>query len=164
MPDSHAGNDSTTLHDDLFVTTRAIGKSVTLNEMIDRFENSPRRQYLRQATRAEYQLIYRALREHVGPGTPIHVITRERINEIADTFLHLPSRATLLSPKSITAVPDYREAVRALREAGILRAQPNNHRREHVVTERYKYPLQMLKEHAAFPYTTTRHRTRAVRS
>src|SRR5262249_12080626 len=41
-------------------------KSITLDELIDRFDNDPRRQLLRQATREEYQLIYRALREHIG--------------------------------------------------------------------------------------------------
>jgi integrase len=74
-------------------------KSITLDELIERFEQSPRRQHLRKATRAEYRLIYRALREHIGGSTPIQSITREMILEVAHTFRNLPSRATLLSPK-----------------------------------------------------------------
>jgi integrase len=75
-------------------------KSITLDELIDRFEKSPRRQHLRKATRAEYRLIYRALREHVGNETPIHLITREMILNVAETFRNLPSRATLMSPRA----------------------------------------------------------------
>jgi integrase len=74
---------------------------ITLEELIQRFENDPKRQHLREATRAEYKLIYRALREQLGASTGISAITRDDIRSVADTFLHLPSRATLTSDEPL---------------------------------------------------------------
>lgn len=74
--------------------------SITLDELIDRFEKCPRRQHLREATRKEYPLIYRALREQISADTPIHSITREMILNVAETLRTVPSRATLTAPKT----------------------------------------------------------------
>ena len=71
------------------------GPSNTLDELISRFEKEPKRQCLREATRKEYTLTYRALREEIGGDKPISHITRDEIRAVADTFRHLPSRATL---------------------------------------------------------------------
>jgi integrase len=77
----------------------ATADSITLDELIERFDKCPRRQHLRQATRAEYALIYRVLREHIGGSTPIADIRRPAILEVAETLRHVPSRATLKAPK-----------------------------------------------------------------
>jgi integrase len=74
--------------------------SITLDELIDRFDKCPRRQHLRKATRAEYPLIYRALREQIGGSTPIAAIGRDAIRAVAETLRHVPSRATLTARKT----------------------------------------------------------------
>jgi len=99
IPESQNGKNDFVSVSGVFSSNGTQTKSITLDELIDRFEQSPRRQHLRKATRAEYRLIYRALREHIGGDTPIQSITREMILGVADTFRNLPSRATLLSPK-----------------------------------------------------------------
>jgi hypothetical protein len=63
----------------------------------------------------------------------------------------------LVDKGSITSQPELKSDLQKLRRAGILRAQEQNRRREHVVTEQYKYPLQMLQQHSFY---TVRHRTR----
>lgn len=77
-----------------------VAHSITLDKLIERFDKCPRRQHLRQATRAEYPLIYRALREHIGGHTPILAINREAILQVAATLRRVPSRATLKAPKT----------------------------------------------------------------
>jgi len=71
------------------------GQSITLDELISRFKEEPRRQSLRESTRKEYGLTYRALREQIGGSKPVAEITRDEIRAVADMFLHLPARATL---------------------------------------------------------------------
>ena len=71
------------------------GKSITLDELISRFEEEPKRQNLREATRKEYHLAFRALREQIGGHKLLSEISRDDIRTVADTFLHLPARATL---------------------------------------------------------------------
>ena len=66
----------------------------------------------------------------------------------------------LLYKGSVTSQPQFQSALQKLRQAGIMRAQERNRRREHVVTEQYQHPLQMLRRHSAYPNLTTRHRTR----
>jgi hypothetical protein len=66
----------------------------------------------------------------------------------------------LLHKGSVTSQPQFQSALRKLRQAGIMRAQEQNRRREHVVTEQYQHPLEMLRRHSAYPHLTTRHRTR----
>lgn len=78
----------------------ANGPSITLDELIERFENEPKRQSLRKATRKEYQLIYRALREQIGGEKLLSAITRDDIKAVANTFLRLPARSTLRNPKA----------------------------------------------------------------
>jgi hypothetical protein len=99
LPESQNGKNNFVSFSGIFTPSGTATRSITLDKLIDRFEQSPRRQHLRKATRAEYRLIYRALREHIGSETRIHSITREMILDVADTFRNLPSRATLLSPK-----------------------------------------------------------------
>jgi hypothetical protein len=99
LPESQNGKTNLEAAFDVFPSNGTATKSITLDELIDRFEHDPRRQYLREATREEYQLIYRALREHIGGETSVGSITREMMREMAETFRNLPSRATLLSPK-----------------------------------------------------------------
>ena len=67
----------------------------------------------------------------------------------------------LLHKGSITSQPQLRVSLGKLRRAGILRAQPESQRREHVVTEQYQHPLRMLRLRGAYPHLTTRHRTYA---
>jgi len=71
------------------------GRSITLDGLISRFEKEPKRQHLREATRKEYGLAYRALREQMGGDKLISEISRDDIRTVADTFRHLPARATL---------------------------------------------------------------------
>jgi len=66
----------------------------------------------------------------------------------------------LLHKGSITSQPQFQAALQKLRRAGILRTQQQSRRREYVVTEQYQHPLQMLRQHSAYPHLTTRHRTR----
>jgi alkylated DNA nucleotide flippase Atl1 len=61
---------------------------------------------------------------------------------------------------SVSSLPDYRVALAKLKRAGILKTQDRNARQEYVVTDAYKFPLQMLQEHASFPHLTIRKRTR----
>lgn len=75
------------------------GQSITLDELISRFEKEPKRQHLREATRKEYGMAFRALREQIGGSKPVATITRDEIRAVADTFLHLPARATLNNQK-----------------------------------------------------------------
>ena len=96
LPQSRNGENDLAIPSAVFASNGPI-RSITLDELIERFEHDPRRQHLREATREEYQLIYRGLREQIGGETPIRSITREMIREIADTFRNLPSRATLQS-------------------------------------------------------------------
>jgi hypothetical protein len=97
LPESSNGNfpDISTLAFSGTATT-----SITLDELIDRFDKCPRRQHLREATRKEYPLIYRVLREHINGDTPIHLIKREMILGVAETLRTVPSRATLTAPKT----------------------------------------------------------------
>lgn len=81
-----------------FLTAGAVspvGRSIALDELISHFEKEPKRQSLREATQKEYKLAYRALREQIGGDKPIAEITRDEIRAVADTFRHLPARATL---------------------------------------------------------------------
>jgi len=80
------------------------GPTITLDELITRFENDPKRQSLRAVTRKEYALPYRALREEIGGETPILQITRDQIKIVADTFRHLPSRATLTDKSELKTI------------------------------------------------------------
>lgn len=75
------------------------GVLIILDELISRFENDPKRQALRGATRAEYSIIYRGLIEEIGGNTPILKITRDHIRAVAETFRHIPSHGTLNSKK-----------------------------------------------------------------
>lgn len=75
------------------------GPSITLDELIERFEKEPRRQSLREDTRKEYKHIYRALREQIGGEKLLQAITRDDVKAVAEMFLHLPARATLKAPK-----------------------------------------------------------------
>jgi integrase len=73
----------------------SVSNAVTLKELLTKFEEEPSRQHLRETTRKEYQIIYRALREHLGENRPLVLITREDVKAVAETFRYLPSRATL---------------------------------------------------------------------
>ena len=66
----------------------------------------------------------------------------------------------LLHKGSITSQPQFQTALGKLRRAGILQAQQENRRREYVVTAPYQHPLEMLRQHCAYPHLTTRQRTR----
>jgi len=70
--------------------------SITLDELIERFQNAPRRQRYRPASREEYHFIYRLLREHFGGGRPIASITRDDIIAVTETIRHIPAHATLI--------------------------------------------------------------------
>jgi site-specific recombinase XerD len=125
LPESQNGKNDFVSAPAVFSLNGTSTKSVTLHELIERFEQSPRRQHLRKATRAEYRLIYRALREHVGGETPVHLITRDMILNVADTFRNLPSRATLSSPK----VP-LRQLASDAKERGLPQAHPKTYNKK----------------------------------
>jgi hypothetical protein len=70
----------------------------------------------------------------------------------------------LVHKGSVTSQPQFQTVLAKLRRAGILQAQQESRRREHVVTEQYQHPLEMLRRHSAYPHLTTRHRTRTPRA
>lgn len=75
-----------------------IPASISLNELIRRFESEPNRGDVKPKTRDEFQLVYRMLREAVGEETPIAAISREKIKELQDFYRQLPARFTSLYP------------------------------------------------------------------
>lgn len=66
----------------------------TLDEVIEQFRTDSKRQVLREATREEYEFMYRALRDEFGAKREIASITRNEIREFSALLKSLPARAT----------------------------------------------------------------------
>ncbi len=67
---------------------------------------------------------------------------------------------SLIARGSITSLATYADALARLRRRGILRTQPRNHRREHVVTREYQHPLHVLRSRPSGHAMTIRPRAR----
>lgn len=72
--------------------------SITLDELIERFEREPKRENVKQKTRDEFRLVYSMLRDVVGGTTPLRSITREKIKGIPELYRHLPAHSSRLYP------------------------------------------------------------------
>lgn len=65
-------------------------KSITLNELISRFENDPSRS-VTPKTRDEFQIVFQTLRELLGGESPMTSISREQIKDLQAICLALPA-------------------------------------------------------------------------
>ncbi|MCW0216892.1 MAG: site-specific integrase, partial [Prosthecobacter sp.] len=87
--------------------------SISLNELMKRFDSDPNREHVKKKTRDEFQLVYRMLREFVGGETAIAAITRGQIKELQDMYRQLPARFSSLYPGK-----ELRETVKLAKQDG----------------------------------------------
>ena len=73
--------------------------SITLDELLEKFDKDPDRAHIKPKTRDEYRLVYAMLREAVGGSTPLASITREQIKWLQDVYRSLPAHFARLYPK-----------------------------------------------------------------
>ena len=72
--------------------------SITLDQLIERFEKDPSREEVKPKTRDEFKLVYAMLREAIGGNTPIANITREQLRDLQGVYRELPPNFKKLYP------------------------------------------------------------------
>ena len=71
---------------------------ICLSELVDRFQDDPRRAGLRTKTKLDYGMIFRVLCEVIGADKPVRRIDREDARAVYELLRVLPSNATKLFP------------------------------------------------------------------
>jgi hypothetical protein len=107
--------------------------------------------------------VFQHMRDQASlPGTPKNSVgfLLDVIHELGNTEDANLIVWLFIEKGSVTSTARLRPLLRILRRAEIVDVQRRNRRREYVVTDPYRYPLQMLRLHAAHPHLTARHRTR----
>ncbi len=88
--------------------------SISVNELIERFQSDPERQHIKPKTRDEFKLVYKLMRDAFGPDKPIAAITRDDAKEIQRLYQRMPKRAS----RQFASKP-LREAVKLAEEQGL---------------------------------------------
>lgn len=70
--------------------------SITLNELVERFDKDARERELKPRTLDEFAIVYRMLREFLGSDTPIDSITRDQMRELQGLYASLPAHSPRL--------------------------------------------------------------------
>lgn len=86
----------------------------TLDGLIKAFENDPGRAGKSTKTTLEYSMVFRALREVIGPDRDVRDITRDDCRQVRDLFVALPPNATKRFPKLTLRQAAKRAADKAL--------------------------------------------------
>jgi integrase len=92
---------------------------ITLDELIQRYENDPNRADVIAKTRKEDLRVFDIMRELFGRTTPVRAISREDCLRFRELIMHLPAHAQLLCPGKST-----KQAVDIAATRGLKRLSP----------------------------------------
>lgn len=83
--------------------TTSPAKSLTVDELIDRYRKDPARGGVSEGTWSKYNTVFRLMREELGRKTPIREITRDDFARIRDILNVVPANTTKKYPKKTFA-------------------------------------------------------------